>query len=72
MAPFEPSLAHGLSRPYESDTISLLAPSAFSRRPSDSSLYAMRMASTKPLPVTPLPTDLDKFTPFEHEEESER
>jgi hypothetical protein len=78
MAPSEPSLAHGLSRPSESDTISLLAPSAYSRRPSDSSLYMTRtpswqpQTSIKPLPVTPFPVGLDKYTPLENEEESER
>jgi hypothetical protein len=78
MTPSEPPPAHGLSRLPESDTISLLAPSAYSRRPSDSSLYITRMSSwqpqtsTKPLPVTPFPVGLEKYTPLGNEKESER
>jgi hypothetical protein len=78
LTPSESSPAQGLSRPSESDTISLLPPSAYGRRPSDSSLYLKRTpswqapASTKPLPVTPFPVGLERYTPLETEEESER
>jgi hypothetical protein len=78
MASSELPPARGLSRLPESDTISLLAPSAYSRRPSDSSLYITRMSSwqpqtsTKPLPATPFPVGPDKYTPLGNEKESER
>ena len=76
LTPSESFPAQRLSRPVESDTVSLLPSTAYGRRPSDSSLYLTRMSSaptsTKPLPVTPFPVGMNKYMPLEIEEESER